>query len=310
MKTYSAFFQDLGSILSYLLFLGLVIIYTLFGPQQISQLQDKTAREKVLKNSESLLAYLETQNRTWQSIRHQEHVPRVFPINLPRDLKTLPTPKKSKLFISLVLPNVLKANEQILKTRQKIIRLHLQEKRSLPLTQKDKDWLGKLAKIYSAKATTVDLLHRVDIIPVSLAIAQAITESGWGGSRFALDGNSLYGQHLSSRSSGRFILSRQGNVKVAAFDSIYEATLSYMHNLNSSRAYQPLRNIRGQLRNQQKNLDGYTMAQGLTSYSALGNEYVTIIRKIISKYNLEALDQSSLSHYSAQVMLKFSNPAG
>ena len=38
------------------------------------------------------------------------------------------------------------------------------------------------------------LKRRVDIVPPSLALAQAAEESGWGTSRFAIKGNSLFGQ--------------------------------------------------------------------------------------------------------------------
>ena len=48
---------------------------------------------------------------------------------------------------------------------------------------------------YKVKRGNIDKLkNRMDIIPVSIALAQAAKESGWGTSRFALEGNAIFGQ--------------------------------------------------------------------------------------------------------------------
>jgi Bax protein len=190
--------------------------------------------------------------------------------------------------------------------KKKLILYLLDEKAGRPISPARKDWFIRLAQNYRASdATPGMLLKQVDIIPVSLIIAQAITESGWGTSRFATQGNALYGQHLSKSSGGDFIISRYGEVKVAAFDSIYDSTASYIHNINTGRAYKELREIRSLLRSQQKVLSGYALAQGLKYYSELGDEYVANLRQIIRSYSLDSLDAITPPPYTPVPRIRF-----
>ena len=160
---------------------------------------------------------------------------------------------------------------------------------------REKWWLNKLTKKYGVVGRDMDeLLKRVDIIPASLVLAQAITESGWGTSRFARLGNALYGQHMPAASNAPHILSTSGNVKVAAFASLYDATESYINNLNSHRAYKELRQLRAQHRLDDQLPHGAEMAGGLLAYSQIGSRYVRDLRFLIGKYKLEDFDQAVL----------------
>ncbi len=305
---FSSSLKTVSGFLSYLFFLLLTIVGLLYLPQGYAT-QLKTPDTKIVfTNSTALVDYLSLQGATLNETIKSERVPQLFPVNTPKDLSELPTSVKTSIFISIVLTNALKANEAILHIRSKLIRLHLQEKLRHTLTKSDAEWLAGLARQYATTPDTPSLLQRVDIIPVSLTIAQAITESGWGTSRFALVGNALYGQHLPQASKGPYITSLSGNIKVAAFDSIYAATHSYIHTLNTSRAYRELRKIRNQMRSQQKDVSGYTLAQGLKHYSALGNKYIDIIQFIIRHYNLASLERVVLSQSSPPVMIRFAAP--
>ncbi len=291
------------------LFFLLVVVY-LFNLHRETTIKNEVIKpQKELADSASLLTFLSQTESTLEQTRKTGKAHQIFTINLPRDLAKQSLAQKTSLFIAMVLPIALKANEHLLHTRKKLIRLGLQEKQGHNLAEKDTQWIAKQAKLYSSPPDIPSLLQRVDIIPVSLTIAQAITESGWGTSRFALTGNALYGQHLAKKSAGKYILSHRGNVKVATFSSLYEATHSYIHNLNTSKAYRGLRQIRNRLRAQQKDPNGYSLAQGLRHYSALGDEYVTILRSIIKRYNLEALEKVTLHNQAPPVILRFRSPS-
>ncbi len=300
--------KTVPGILSSLFFLFLAVAGIFYLPQEFTSQLKTPDTKKVFTSSLALVDYLSFQEATLKETRKSERAHRLFPLNIPNDLSELPIPLKTSIFISIVLTNALKANEAILHIRSKLIRLHLQKKNRHTITKSDAEWLTELARQYASSPDTSSLLQRVDIIPVSLTIAQAITESGWGTSRFALAGNALYGQHLPQASKGRYIVSLSGNIKVAAFDSIYAATNSYIHTLNSSRAYRELRKIRNQMRSQQKDVSGYTLAHGLKHYSALGNKYIDIIQFIIKRYNLASLERVVLTLGSPPVMIRFAPP--
>ncbi|WP_136805776.1 glucosaminidase domain-containing protein [Desulfosediminicola flagellatus] len=240
-------------------------------------------------------------------IRKSKLAPPVYSENLPINLGRLPVPDKTSIFISLVLPNILRVNNEISATRGRLKGLFEKRRQFKRLTQKEQWWLNRLAWGYGCNPEdTKELLLRVDVVPVALALAQAINESGWGTSRFALEGNALYGQHFSKGNKGQYIVSRRGNVKVAAFDSIYEATRSYIHNLNSVWAYSGLREIRAELKKHELALTGHDLAIGLERYSELGVRYVHDLRYIIKRYELEKLNTVQLKSSTKDLTVQFS----
>ena len=135
-------------------------------------------------------------------------------------------------------------------------------------------------------------MARVDTIPPSLAITQAIEESGWGTSHFAIEGNALFGEHLPAHSHGKFIEASGAKVKMAAFDTVLQATVAYMHNLNTSHAYRHLREKRSVMRNgdARHSVDGYELANALKHYSEIGMKYVNLLHNIMRHYHLKELD--------------------
>lgn len=235
--------------------------------------------------------FLDEYGASLEQVRTNKVAPAVYPENLPVNLAGLSTGDKTSIFISLVLPNVLRVNEEIAATRLRMEELLQKKEDFRRLTRKEQWWLNRLAWQYGCDPEDRNELRlRVDTVPAALALAQAITESGWGTSRFAQLGNALYGQHLPSDSEGEYILSRHGNVKVAAFDSIYEATRSYIHNLNRVRAYADLRKRRAALRAKGLQITGHELAGGLERYSEIGENYVRDLRYIITRYELEHLN--------------------
>ncbi len=181
-------------------------------------------------------------------------------------------------FFNYLLPVIKHQNYLILKLRNKI---------------KNKLLPNYLLKIIAIKynTTITNLLHNINIIPPSLALAQAAIESGWGRSRFAVY-NNYYGIWCFKVNCGIVPLNRNiaATHEVATFRSIDGATRYYMWMLNSHNAYKKLRNIRATLRMQNKKITGYSLVNGLIKYSGIGNNYIKKLQKIIIDNKLSKYD--------------------
>lgn len=207
----------------------------------------------------------------------------------------MPVEQKKGIFFRLMAPLVLMANEDIQTTRRKIIHSKL-----------DSPLLRKLATSYRIKIAPGDgfteqyrqrLLDRVDILPPSLVLAQAAEESGWGTSRFVIEGNSFFGQW--DFSGNGMVPAEQrkelGNYGIARFDSPLESVEGYMLNINSHPAYKKLRELRSRLRAENKPITGLVLAGTLGRYSERGQEYVDDLREMISYNRLDLVDYAYLS---------------
>jgi Bax protein len=230
-----------------------------------------------------------------QETRKSGITPHVYVDHIPQDLGSLSIKDMKQLFIQLILPSTLKVNAHIEEQRAAVTVLLTKQNNGQTLTNAEQSWLANLTKHYSVKADgTESLLDRMDIIPPSLAITQAIMESGWGRSRFAKQGNVLFGLHLSKNSQRKFIKASGANVRLAVYDSIFEAVDAYIHNINTTRAYRKLRDIRGGLRNKNELPDGWNLAAGLGKYSELGDKYIGKLRSIIKFNKLAIFDKARL----------------
>lgn len=298
--------RELYFICQFLLIVVAILAAIAISPQTLSiffKPADTTLR---LGGTQALGSLLRQHKATLANIRNGRDTIKLKALNLPHDLIDQPSQKRIPQFIALILPHAIQSNNDILTQRKKLIRYLLDQKRDISISPDRKAWLNHLAADYSLPgATARELLSRIDIVPISLIIAQAILESGWGTSRFAQQGNGLYGQHLAHNSKGKYILSRHGNVKVAAFDSILGATKSYMHNLNTSRAYDSFRDMRENMRNQRRTPHGYTLAGGLLHYSEKGADYIDDIRHIIKRYRLEKLENTTIDRTMAPIVIRF-----
>lgn len=229
----------------------------------------------------------------------EQSVPRILVDKVPSDLSKLQSPSERKrLFIKLMLPLVLKANEQIMDERRRLIALRDKSYGYFGgLTARDRAWLGSMSVRYGLNNPDVAaLLRRVDVIPPSLALAQAAEESGWGTSRFVREGNALFGQHSFVRGSGLVPLERDdGEIhEIKSFDRLLDSVAAYMSNLNSHWAYDAFRQARETQRQTQDYLDGHALAGTLSHYSERREAYVRTIRSIIENNGLSALDRAQL----------------
>ena len=222
-------------------------------------------------------------------------VPRHFVAAMPVDMRAIRVPAKRKaLFIKTVLPLILQANDEIRADRARLERI-LEHKGDLPAV--DRLWLAAKAEIYDVKRADLKSLRaRMDVIPPSLAIAQSAEETGWGTSRFVLEGNALFGQWTFSRSRHMVPRNRDAgrNHQVRAFPSLIGAVRAYMENLNTHRAYREFRALRSAQRAASQPLDGLELATALTGYSERGEKYVETIQGLIRFNRLQALDGARL----------------
>ncbi len=226
--------------------------------------------------------------------------------NLPKDFDSLEQDERTKSFIALLIPLINKRNCRILRARKRLILYILKEKNGGKIEKREQEWLRDLAQKYGKPgATAQELLTYVDSIPTSLALAQAITESGWGTSRFARQGNALFGQHLTADSSADHIKARNSSTKVAAFDTLEDSVTSYIHNLNTQAAYTSLRDIRKTLRKQQRPLTGSALCKGLLHYSEKKAAYIEILQNIMDYYNLKQYDRFSCRPSLPEIRVSF-----
>lgn len=232
-------------------------------------------------------------------VRIHGEVPRLFLASLPEDLRHQRRADLRKTtFIKSTLPLILHVNELILQDRARIIALRDQAAEGRLPGERDRLWLEETADRYGAKsADPTVLLAHVDIIPPSLAIAQAAEESGWGTSRFAREGNALFGQRA-YKAHKKGIVPKQRpdgtTFRVRAFDHLIDGVKSYAHNLNSHPAYLDFRKARAQMRAKKGEIDGYRLAGALLRYSERGIDYIKTLRVIMRVNTLRAFDDAKL----------------
>ncbi|CAN0494404.1 unnamed protein product, partial [Laminaria digitata] len=225
-------------------------------------------------------------------------VPRVFLTQLPQDLPTIRTvPLRKSVFIRSLLPLVLRANEEILFDRARIQELRARLADGETLSSSESAWLDGLTQSYKLDSRDLGaLLHRHDVVPVGLALAQGIEESGWGTSRFALHGNAIFGQWTFSKGAGIVPKDREEGARheVKAFPTLAESVRQYMRNLNNHRAYREFRQVRATMRAADQTIESKALARTMTRYSQRGSEYVSSILGLIRTNKLDALDDARL----------------
>ena len=197
-------------------------------------------------------------------------------------------------FVSYMLPFIRRSHEQILKERTELLQIQARLAASQELTGATQRRFEQLARKYrirntaTAKETLAALLPKVDLVPVSLTLAQSATESGWGTSRFAREANNLFGIRCFSEGCGVIPKRRPaGHIHEAAkYDSIQAGVDAYIRILNIHPAYAELRALRAQSRRDDSQLNGVVLATGLTFYSTRRQAYVRQIQGMIRTNNL------------------------
>ncbi len=220
----------------------------------------------------------------------------VKPINLdllPEEMKMIEnTSQRKNLFIQIVLPLILDENNQIKLDRKKLFVVLNKNNNS----DAEKKWLNMKFKQYGVKNKDLSTLKiRMDEIPVSLAIAQAAKETGWGTSRFALEGNALFGQWTFSGDGIKPKSSDNDKThKVMKFQILKASVKAYQRNLNTHSSYKKFRKLRAQSRDNDEKLDSLILADCLDQYAATGVEYTKTLKKIILQNSLKDFDEVKL----------------
>lgn len=205
------------------------------------------------------------------------------------DLESLSVDQRKAQFVAVILPLILRAN------------IELEERRQLVISaaeSKDAKKLMQWAELYRLKTDSQDideiatmLLKRVDSVPVSIALAQAAIESGWGTSRFAVQGNALYGQWAWSKDAGITpAKARREDAVVRSFANLFDSVRAYMHNLNTHRSYKDFRDARADKKN-----SPIRLVKELVNYSEEREVYITKLYALINRNNFQAYENAQLS---------------
>ena len=220
---------------------------------------------------------------------------------LPGEIKKIESTKKKKnLFIQIVLPLILEENNRIKLNRKKLFNI-LNKNIN---TAAEKRWLNSKFKQYGVLKKDLSTLKiRMDEVPVSLAIAQAAKETGWGTSRFAIEGNALFGQWTWTgdgiKPAG--IDSDDTTHKVMKFKVLKASVRAYQRNLNTHGSYREFRSVRAKMRDNDEQLDSLILADYLDKYAATGKEYTKTIKQIIKQNSLKDFDKVKLLPSSIQL---------
>ena len=212
---------------------------------------------------------------------------------LPQEIKMIENTKKRKeFFIQIVLPLIIKENNNIRIDRNNLFKIINKSNN----TNLEKQWLGKKYKQYGVVLGDLSSLKiRMDEIPVSLAIAQAAKETGWGTSRFAQEGNALFGQWTWSGEGLKPKEAKAGeDHKVMKFNVLQASVRAYQRNLNTHSTYRDFRRARAELRDLGKPLDSLELSKYLNKYAETGNQYVEVLQKIIKQNKLKDFDDAKL----------------
>ena len=208
---------------------------------------------------------------------------------LPKELKNIESPKKrKKLFIKIVLPLIIEENLKIRFDRKKLFEILNKNNTS----KRDVAWLDVKFKQYGLKNNDLTRLKiRMDEIPVSLAIAQAAKETGWGSSRFAQEGNALFGQWTWSGEGIKPLdVEKDKKHKVAKFKILKASVRAYQRNLNTHPSYKEFRIERAIQRDNDQKLDSLKLVNFLVKYAETGKEYTAVLKKIINQNSLTDFD--------------------
>ena len=237
-----------------------------------------------------------------RKVRNEKLVKPIYFTQFPRDLDNLQSVKlKKETFIKIVLPLIVAENEKILDDREKL-KILVEKKFT---TDSEKQWLRQKLLEYKVKRGDLEeLLFRMDMIPVSIALAQAAKESGWGTSRFALEGNAIFGQWTWD-GQGIAPLKRDGdkNHKILKFPILRASVKAYKNNLNTHKSYLKFREKRKVLRDKNKGITGLALTSTLKNYAQTGSEYTKILNQIITQNRLSDFEFVRLVNSVKQVEL-------
>ena len=269
------------------------INYEIFGSKNIEDNMREIESDSINLSNE-MFEIFENYNFSIDSFLDSSYENIVVFSSLPEDFLDIESVQlKKDLFIKTILPIVFLENEKVLEERNKILQWWTETEGG----EIDKDfwpeWLKSIVEKYSFEGENIgNLLMSVDIVPISLALSQAAIESGWGTSRYARDGNAIFGQYTYDEEVGLLPKERSDGKKylIRKFSNISESTASYIKNLNTHSAYIKFREVRKKLRMNGERMDGDLLAEELINYSERKNLYIQDIKDMIKANHFERFD--------------------
>lgn len=223
----------------------------------------------------------------------------------------LTVPQKKEIFYRFMVPLILHANNMVLDRRAGLMRMQQMLESGEEIPADDLAALRQAAvllRITNADTAALlgqeseelpgiidEALYKLDVIPAGLALGQAAYESGYGTSRFTVEGNALFGQWTYG---GKGLVPEQqrknlGDHRIAAFDWPFDSVRGYFINLMSHPAYEDFRRLRAELKAAGKPLSSLALADGLIRYSERGQEYVDTLKGIIRVNGLDIADDAT-----------------
>ena len=261
--------------------------------EDVFKFEEEAQQDTVRLSASTIEQLFKDTDYTLSEVRKSKKVKPIRLSLLPNEIKQIESSKKRKsLFIQIILPLILEENNLILIDRKRLFSILNKNKNS----KREINWLNRKFKQYGVLNKDIPTLKvRMDIIPVSLAIAQAAKETGWGTSRFALEGNALFGQWTWSGDGlqPKDAEKDQGH-KVMKFNVLQASVRAYQRNLNTHSSYREFRKARAKLRDEGVKLDSIILSEHLDKYAETGQKYVDILKKIISQNNLKDFDDAKL----------------
>ena len=286
-----------------------VLAYTLKNGASGNEINDKILNEQdllvdifslndletdtVRLNASTIKQLFEDTNYSLKDVRKTKLVKPVALTLLPNEIKMIEsTSKRKEFFIQIVLPLIMKENSNIKIDRKRLFSIINKSNN----TVLEKKWLEKKYKQYGVPSRDLSTLKiRMDEVPVSLALAQAAKETGWGTSRFAQEGNALFGQWTWS---GEGLKPKDADKseghKVMKFNVLQASVRAYQRNLNTHSTYKDFRQERAKLRDKGEPLDSMILSKFLNKYAETGDQYVEVLQKIIKQNNLQDFDDAKL----------------
>ena len=253
-------------------------------------------------NTQTVLNLFEDLEYDLDHVRNKKKVKPIYFTRLPKDLSSIKSVKEKKeTFLQILLPLVVAENEKIKEDRKYLLKI-LKDNES----EKNKKWINKKYKAYKVSDKNINkLLEKIDIIPTSIALAQAAKESGWGTSRFALEGNAIYGQWTWNGDGIEPLeKTKDQNHKILKFPLLRASVKAYINNLNTHRGYKGFREKRALLRKQNKQLAGLELIHELENYAQTGKVYTKILEQIINQNDLDELETVTIDDFKKSNQLK------
>ena len=253
-------------------------------------------------NAQTVLNLFEDLEYDLDKVRDEKQVKPIYFTRLPRDLDKIKTIKaKKETFLQIVLPLVVAENEKIETDRNYLLKVIRDNDSSEKL-----QWLKRKFKEYKVKDGDInELIEKVDIVPTSIALAQAAKESGWGTSRFALEGNAIFGQWTwDGVGIEPLDKSNDQGHKILKFPILRASVKAYITNLNTHPSYKSFREKRLMLRQSNKALSGIDLIHELENYAETGKEYTRILEQIIEQNDLQEFESVVIDDLKSSNQLK------